>query len=119
MRLELTLPELTDSENDNLSIVIRDFANPFWNLWVTPISSNATKSLYRVNSATLTPETVKLGKSEINVLVTDMTTGVELKMKFRLNVIPEAEFAYEALLVAEGSVHASIHTGDSVLSDGT
>ena len=119
MRLDVLLPELTNSENDNLSIVVSDSINKFWNLWLTPNEIKKTTSLYSIHSSTLTPQTVKLGKSEITILVTDMTTGMEVTMKYVLNVLSEAEFAYEALLLAEGSVHASIHSGGSVLSDGS
>ena len=75
MRLRQTLDLVTDPESSDMLVEVRDYGNPFWNLWAVQLGKSH-------NNYTIYSDKVRLGvnanlgPSNIMISFKDLVTGV-------------------------------------------
>ena len=86
-----TLDLGTDPENHRMQVNVRNYDNPFWNLWAVQLGeSHYNFTLY--SDPVKLGVNANLGKSDVIISFKDMTTGLWTNMTQPIEIITLAEY---------------------------
>lgn len=96
-----TLDLGTDPEAHKMQVEVRNYDNPFWNLWAVQLGEAHLNFTVYSDEVKLGVN-ANLGKSDVTISFKDLTTGVRTNMTQPVEIITEGEYVrYETLGIIE------------------